>query len=241
MKRIFTFKKAAMIGLSLAVAAGSSSAVFAADTGSAVSNEAENAQSGYVSFERQRRESNLFESVQNRHKAPGFKAGHGFGSHAPEFDDDGNLVLPEDFDGELDENGAPVRPEGDVTGAMNGARPELPDFGNDERPDFKAGHGFGSHAPEFDEDGNLVLPEDFDGELDENGAPVRPEGDVTGAMNGARPELPDNAGENDQPGNFVPENTSGDYFGGQQGGSMSAPGGGMGAPGGGMSGPGGMR
>ena len=61
---------------------------------------------------------------------------------------------------------------------------ELPEGAeNGERP--------GGQEPTFDADGNIVLPEDFDGELDENGAPVRPEGEQGnfGPMNGMAPEM----------------------------------------------------
>ena len=114
-----------------------------------------------------------------------------------------NGELPDDI--EPDENGAPVRPEGEQNGfgpmngdmhggfgpmnnnaapEMDGERPELPEGAeNGERP--------GGQEPAFDADGNIVLPEDFDGELDENGAPVRPEGEQGnfGPMNGMAPEM----------------------------------------------------
>ena len=135
----------------------------------------------------------------------GAESGERPGGQEPTFDADGNIVLPEDFDGELDENGAPVRPEGEQNGfgpmngdmhggfgpmnnnaapEMDGERPELPEGAeNGERP--------GGQEPTFDADGNIVLPEDFDGELDENGAPVRPEGEQGnfGPMNGMAPEM----------------------------------------------------
>ncbi|MBR1658952.1 MAG: hypothetical protein IJ705_01375 [Oscillospiraceae bacterium] len=88
-----------------------------------------------------------------------------------EFDEDGKPVLPEGAE-------LPARPEGGMGPMGGGQRPELPEGA--ESPELDGQERPGAQEPQFDADGKPVLPEDFDGELDENGAPVRPEGDMGG-------------------------------------------------------------